>query len=476
MKVKCDEQKPQCRRCIKGRRKCPGFPDISNFLSMNDDFPSQASRTTLPKYAAANSERRLLEGHFNIQPSIDWLQHAMGYFFKNFVYTPSPDGLGYLQFLPDLLSTQPNNMCLRDSLNAVAMTSLANVSGTSILHFKADQLYSIALRSMGMALRACSDEDDAALLAAVFLIQKREALSGNVNAMKPHETGLVQLLRARAPRKPQSEPEAGLLWTIHARLQVRSMDGGKSCADGLDALDLANGPQRPLQSGLNHIYSNVSKFCRDMKRLAKLNADGLYSSSSLIELTRALDMAFETERELAAWPSTLPPEQMPRPVQLVSDEISPELRFISKLYTFPEIQDGCRWSVYWTSRIQLLGAINDGLDLVSGTGKRYNSPLSQEAINLGMQSAADSICSAVPFMIGEVDPEGCPLVGQRGQALGAYFATRFIHIVNEVPFLPEQQRLWTLDCLLKLGQVWGIGAALQSRAQSIRRFQTVPVI
>jgi hypothetical protein len=141
---------------------------------MNDDFASQTSRTTLPKHAAANSEQRPLEGHFNIQPSIDWLQHAMGYFFKNFVYTPSPDGLGYLQFLPDLLSTHPNNICLRDSLNAVAMTSLANVSSTSILHLKADQLYSIALRSMGTALRACSDEDDAALLAAVFLIQKRE--------------------------------------------------------------------------------------------------------------------------------------------------------------------------------------------------------------------------------------------------------------------------------------------------------------
>ncbi|CAH0053826.1 unnamed protein product [Clonostachys solani] len=440
---------------------------------MNADFPSQASHTTLPKHAAANPEQRLLEGHFNIRPSIDWLQHAMGYFFKNFVHTPSPDGLGYLQFLPDLLSTQPNNICLRDTLNAVAMTSLANVSSTSILHFKADQLYSIALRSMSAALLSCSGEDDAALLAAIFLLQKREALSGNVNGMKPHETGLVQLLRARAPRKPQSEPEAGLLWTIHARLQVRSMDGGKSCADGLDALDLTNGPQRPLQSGVNHMYGNVSKFCRDMKLLAKINANGLYSSSSIIQLSSALDLAFETESELAAWPSTLPPEQLPRQVEL---DMSPELRFISKLYTFPEIQDGCRWSVYWTSRIQLLGAINEGLDLVSRTGMRYNSPLSRQAINLGMQSAADSICSAIPFMLGEVDPEGRPLVGQRGQALGAYFATRFIHIVNEVPFLPEQQRLWTLGCLLKLGQVWGIGAALQSRAQIIQRFHLVPVI
>jgi hypothetical protein len=187
-------------------------------------------------------------------------------------------------------------------------------------------------------------------------------------------------------------------------------------------------------------------------------------------------MAFETERELAGWPSTLLPEQLPREVELASGGISPELRFISKLYTFPEIQDGCRWSVYWTSRIQLLGAINEGLNMVSRTAMRYDSPLSRDVINLGMQSAADSICSAVPFMIGEVDPEGRPLVGQRGQALGAYFATRFIHIVNEVPFLPEQQRLWTLDCLLKLGQVWGIGAALQSRAQIIQRSHPVPVI
>ncbi|VUC36362.1 unnamed protein product [Clonostachys rosea] len=437
---------------------------------MNGDFPSRTSQTTLSRQAAA-------EGHFNIQPSTDWLQHAMGYFFRNFVHTPSPDGLGYLQFLPDLLSSQPNNLCLRDSLNAVAMTSFANVSSTRSFHFRADELYSIALRSLSVALQSSSGEDDAALLAAMFLIQKREALSGNVNAMKPHETGLIQLLRAKAPRKPQSEPEAGLLWTIHARLQVRSMDGGKSCADGLDALDLSNGPARPLQSGVKHMFGNVSKFCREMKLLTRLNADGLYSSSSIIELSRALDMAFETERELAAWPSTLLPEQLPREVELAGpDGVCPELKFINRVYAFPELQDACRWAVYWTSRIQLLVAIGEGLDLESRTAMRYESPLSREAINRGMQSAADSICSAIPFMIGEVDSEGCPLIGQRGQALGAYFATRFIHIVNEVPFLSQQQRLWTMDCLLKLGQVWGIGAALQSRTQMIQRFHLVPII
>lgn len=109
------------------------------------------------------------------RPSTDWERCATAYFLHEYVALPAGTVPGYLQFLPETLSHSLSK-CLSDALNAVAVTSLANLSSTSAhLRLKSLFWYGTALKSLAAALASPSDGEHSALLASVFLLQKREA-------------------------------------------------------------------------------------------------------------------------------------------------------------------------------------------------------------------------------------------------------------------------------------------------------------
>lgn len=189
--LQCDEEKPQCRRCTRARRACPGYPEISVFLSMNDDFstpvtwassvqsssfPENKTRGKRSHSKPCDDETPLL---LSRGPSTDWSQPAICYFFRNFVSNLARPEFGYLAFLPDLYAQNPGSQCLSDALNAVALTSYSNISSIPSLQLQARQLYGVALRSTCSALQcAATTGSDAPLLASIFLLQKCEVRFG----------------------------------------------------------------------------------------------------------------------------------------------------------------------------------------------------------------------------------------------------------------------------------------------------------
>jgi hypothetical protein len=103
--------------------------------------------------------------------------------------------------------------------------------------------------------------------------------------------------------------------------------------------------------------------------------------------------------------------------------------------------------------------------LASSTQTYYDPQLNTQGIHLGILEASNNILSSVPFMLGEITPEGnLPAeLNSKGKALGAYFLIRFLDVINEVPSLPQMQRLWTFQILDKIGKEWGIGSARRVR-------------
>ncbi|KAH7308882.1 hypothetical protein B0I35DRAFT_482646 [Stachybotrys elegans] len=177
MKVKCDEQKPQCKRCVRGGRKCPGFPEISNFLSMNSDFEQGSEPLRTRHIDKLHGNLPLLASPASIlSPSTDWEQQAKAYFFANFV---SPDVMstvpGHMHFLHSLLRAHGHVPVLRDAMRAVSVASFANVSGSSSLQTYSHQLYGQALRSIRDAVASYTVQDSSAIMASMYLLQKREA-------------------------------------------------------------------------------------------------------------------------------------------------------------------------------------------------------------------------------------------------------------------------------------------------------------
>lgn len=152
---------------------------------MNGDFEAPNRNAYVSRHASpgpASNTRYSAVPLCSVQPSTDWERYATAYFLDNYVAFPAGAVPGYLQFLPEALSRSPSK-CLTDALNAVAVTSLANISSTSTeLRLRSSYWYGAALKSLAAALGSPKkDGDHDALLASIFLLQKREVSVAHEN-------------------------------------------------------------------------------------------------------------------------------------------------------------------------------------------------------------------------------------------------------------------------------------------------------
>jgi hypothetical protein len=110
------------------------------------------------------------------QPSTDWGQYAVNRFLENFVEPPSTAGPGYLEFLPDLVSTGSDS--LQESLLAAAVSNLANISCMRQLEVKSRVHYGRALRALRIAMDNPNTATADDTLASILLLQKYEVSMG----------------------------------------------------------------------------------------------------------------------------------------------------------------------------------------------------------------------------------------------------------------------------------------------------------
>ena len=106
-------------------------------------------------------------------PSIDWVQCAVSHFFHNFVLLSNNGFPGYFEFLPRLYGADPASPCLRHTVEAIAIASLANVKHMGESHLrKARRSYGSALQQLGLALNDSNKASSPAVLATVGLLWK----------------------------------------------------------------------------------------------------------------------------------------------------------------------------------------------------------------------------------------------------------------------------------------------------------------
>jgi hypothetical protein len=116
---------------------------------------------------------------------MDWEQHAVAYFFSNYVCAPVAHGSGHLDYLPETFTRDAHVGYFRDSLMAVALSSIANVSVIVSLQHRAAQLYGQALRSINHMLRgACDEKEYELLMLSIFLLQKYEVCRMHIQKRK----------------------------------------------------------------------------------------------------------------------------------------------------------------------------------------------------------------------------------------------------------------------------------------------------
>lgn len=215
-RVKCDEAKPACMKCVKSKRQCPGYRDpfegkirdetqatIRKFKrnriviekaqvleeealrAADDDSSSDGrGRSRTPMSASSSSSfDSSIHGDFLASLVTPLEQQAACYLLADYVLvSDSPGGRkGYYKFAYKILTQPRPATCLLSAFKAVSFVALASRPGASYLTIEAEIHYSKALREVNKAIQDPEQVQRDDTLAAVLLLAFYEvSLARNV--------------------------------------------------------------------------------------------------------------------------------------------------------------------------------------------------------------------------------------------------------------------------------------------------------
>ncbi|KAF7562640.1 hypothetical protein G7046_g1476 [Stylonectria norvegica] len=434
MKVKCDEEKPQCQRCRRTRRKCPGYRDAQSFVFRMENQHSRSINTR------SKAQDKSLVVHRS--PTTNWLQCAIAHFFCNFVLLSDDAHPGYFVFLPQLYGGDTASLCLRYTVEAVSMAFFCNVKHMGDSHLrKARTAYGAALRQLGLALKDRNKAISPSGLATVGLLWKYDIIMGenNLNSANPHLKGLLNILPLCLSKNFEGD-----LWiyrSLLASLQMQYIDPSTP-----PSVDLPSPLPAPAGTLLD---PGIEPAMVLQEQLLPRAVSLTYRiSSSIQQMPRIPNVASHTRdildlrERFQLWEDGLP--NVWRYVNLPVLRTTEDYPFPNFSVGLPSVCNAAIWLAYCLGRLSVLRSMSllcshavEAEALLPSTSKLHNE----------MLSVANSIFAIIPYLLGHVTSEGAENRHADGPAIGAFFAIRSLHICSQIPFLPEQQMMWILSRL-----------------------------
>ncbi|TRX88387.1 hypothetical protein FHL15_010700 [Xylaria flabelliformis] len=478
----CDEEKPQCVRCTKGGRMCPGYRDANQvvFRSVNTEFIPEAQNSHLRK--TSKSGGLLIESISSTplltQPTERWEAKAIGHFLYNYSLAPTKDSPGYLGFLSDLLSKEPSNRQLKSGVLAAGYASLANITGLSHLKRSAEKHYGETLQSISMALTDPAEASSDTSLTAIILLQMYEvcylremwqsfhndhsqAISDiTLVPQDPHDKGLVELHRLRGNSPSRTAAADGILHIIHGRLHFNSVGGlHPSRIDAELAFEGLN--ISSSQDELWCIMREMSESCGKIRAIMSDPRRNMPESA----IIQSFDRIFAAYLHLLRWEATQSLTRSYQSYKMFSREENDthQETFPYKYHLFKHIAHGAMWIGFWCTTIYALQTLTRTSSLLDV--QLLSRGWHQWDFNKRLRDAIGEICACVPYMMGDVDQLGLPMVGKEGKAIGSFFLLRGLYVAICVEELTDLQSSYILKTLLRIAHVRGIKLALRPRSR-----------
>ena len=179
MKVRCDEERPSCRRCIGANRSCPGYGPVSDVfrranVASKGRFVTLSTAKT-PAIAATRDPTATETSLAHRPLPVDWEACGVSMFIHHYTI-PDLDPVygGYMPSLPEFYSANTGVGYLRNAMLAVSQALLAHDAKSEPMFLKAREYRAQAFRDLRPALldehEAISDH----VLLALFLLERFE--------------------------------------------------------------------------------------------------------------------------------------------------------------------------------------------------------------------------------------------------------------------------------------------------------------
>ncbi|KAH9207049.1 hypothetical protein DL95DRAFT_450517 [Leptodontidium sp. 2 PMI_412] len=233
MKLKCDQQHPECKRCQRVKVTCPGyrhennliFVDVSNKIRErgSSQRPRHSRKPTTENAAGPldNPRRSRNSSSASTSPPLttsllrtDWNQHALCRFMSEF--TVGTDNLkanpGFLHNLPQLYGeARGRDLLLDNAVMAVSLAHHSNQSGSYDAALQARKLYGVSISLLNKELSEGNFQSETTLIAVLFLnyyqVFSDEHPTSDVCSM--HSDALTMLLRTRGTSAQFLDPKVG---------------------------------------------------------------------------------------------------------------------------------------------------------------------------------------------------------------------------------------------------------------------------
>ncbi|KAI0968931.1 hypothetical protein F4678DRAFT_192316 [Xylaria arbuscula] len=498
-KVKCDEGRPSCRRCIIYGKPCPGYSDQFHFrfdkASANhqgNSLPPQRHQNKSQTSSRVQSQKAsgdhavVRTASASRQPSIapqlevSYDDVSLCYFVRRFVTPDENDNLpGHLSFLPSLFNHEGHGLLELATLSVAQMAAFNQFRGDKF-RIQSYQNYGRALQALRKTIQTEDEVTDDRVLAAVLLLcMFKDIGEESWGDPSEHASGLYYLLEKRGVEQLCTARGFELFLLALLKLQVYTFlhqDNKYSDPGGLISLLGVLDPMMRAMSLMTKTLSlrqNLLECAANLKKGDELGEDlwqleGQEHSDETDQST--LRACFEALEEFDNWDTDAEPYWKNT---FAGRNMPATLGELATGGTYYDPKSACIIILVRAARMILLLSILEYHDVIRVSSSEAETwrvgdqaawadciPILEKTIRL----AIDDMLYCVPFAMGDLGPDGRPVsIPQDGAAALVVFQP--IRLVTYCAYATAEQRRCGQEILDRMKSAIGIRAALSWEQQ-----------
>ncbi|KAE9371789.1 hypothetical protein N431DRAFT_559216 [Stipitochalara longipes BDJ] len=475
-KIKCDEARPSCKRCLKGRWVCPGYKTLTDltFRDQNEIIAGKAHRQQNEQaqiYSVGTSRYQThAPSHIlvpkspnsSISLNLGLEMVARSYFLSNHVIVGSEAvARGQYEFLSDFLARQQEvDPALHHSLNAAAFAAFGNSHELTKMLQKSRLECNLAIQAVNAAIQSPETAVKDSTVIAAMLLWTFEALTfvNQPDGKKCIDqlTGGLALLTLRGPR--QLDTRLGFQIFLQAYFLVVTTCIQKEHALPPSSFTLRSYVQPYLDAGdctwrILDLMARFANLLDAAEEQNHLDSDGLQ---------HLLSSAAELDQDFQDVISSLPSDW-----QYQTFNCSNPVSVYNKIYhTYSDPWTMRYWNYIRLCRIHLQQVI-----LHNSFHSPNPSSIQYQTINATITQLSTDICATVPqhaHYLQRLQPQqirsesssdhiGPPQVVPH--TAGIYHLLWPLFAIGKMKTTPLHQRKWIINRMEYLGRISGISQA-----------------
>lgn len=401
-KVKCDEGKPGCQRCIRFGRECEGYGQrpprvrFANDVRRTTERDSQNQRrgdALAPRTSASASTLPIIIP----PPTPNKKDAALSFFLTQFATLgrSAASSTGFFEMLPLVLSGERHDSAASLALSAVSIAMFERWLGFGNKPGASQKSFAEAIARLQTAIADPSESLSRATVVAALTFQFHDnvcALLESNGINRTHHDGSVALLRYQEQESKRPRTRTSLAYhVLHAEVAFAIRDKKSLPVTGISWLQYHNDSLNP-SSLLDIIGIDVANIQHEF-----FNAR-LSTSSTEDKLSDLFAKAAIVDTRLKTWVGGVPAHWQPEPFDHMPQCNPPIISYSQTFDVYRSVQIASIWNIWRIYRIITLKILLELLELSAGNLDFTDN--THSFIQESIQKMVDSICRSVPFFLG----------------------------------------------------------------------------